>query len=315
MKIVEKMIETVGLTKEFGGYRAVDDLSLVVEEGDIFGFLGPNGAGKTTTIRLLTGLLSPTAGKAMVARVDATRYPRAVKRIVGVLPESQGYYGWMTGREYLEYFGSLYRMSRTRSRAEELLVAVGLAERARTPVSSYSRGMRQRLGIARAMIHSPRVLFLDEPSLGLDPRGQREINELIKTLNREEGVTVFLSSHLLSEVEGLCSRFAILHEGRLVAGGDRYELEGRLGRSRRMRLEVSTPSRALDLARQVSGIGEARIEDNSLIVNPEGEGISAALIRVLVENGVDIYSMQQLAPSLEEIFFGLTEKEHEGVQG
>jgi ABC-2 type transport system ATP-binding protein len=315
VKIIEKMIETVGLTKEFGGRQAVDDLSLVVEEGDIFGFLGPNGAGKTTTIRLLTGLLSPTAGRAMVARVDATRYPQAVKRIVGVLPESQGYYGWMTGREYLEYFGSLYGISRARSRAGELLAAVGLAKRARTPVSGYSRGMRQRLGIARAMVNSPRVLFLDEPSLGLDPRGQREINELIKTLNREEGVTVFLSSHLLSEVEGLCSRFAILREGQLVAGGDRYELEERLGRSRRMRLEVSNPPRALDLARQVRGIGETRTEDNALIVSPEGEGASAALIRILVENGVDIYSVQQLAPSLEEIFFGFTEKEHEEMQG
>jgi ABC-2 type transport system ATP-binding protein len=247
MKIIEKMIETEGLTKEFGGRRAVDDLSLVVEEGDIFGFLGPNGTGKTTTIRLLTGLLAPTASRAMVAGVDATRHSRVIKRIVGVLPESQGYYSWMTGQEYLEYFGSLYRIRRARSRAGELLAAVGLAERAQTPVGSYSRGMRQRLGIARAMVHTPRVLFLDEPSLGLDPRGQREINELITTLNREEGVTIFLSSHLLSEVEDLCSRFAILREGSLV------------------------------------------------------------------DDGGDVYGAQRLAPSLEEIFFGLTEKEHEEV--
>ncbi|MCA1738153.1 MAG: ABC transporter ATP-binding protein [Actinobacteria bacterium] len=303
------MIETVGLTKEYGGRRAVNELSLLVEEGEIFGFLGPNGAGKTTTIRMLTGLLSPTGGKAMVAEMDAARRPQAVKRMVGVLPESQGYYGWMTGQEYLEYFGSLYGISRAHSRAKELLAAVGLAERVRTPVGSYSRGMRQRLGIARAMVHSPRVLFLDEPFLGLDPRGQREIIELIKSLNREEGVTIFLSSHLLSEVEGLCSRFAILREGRLVAGGDRSELEERLGRSRRLRLEVSDPPRALDLVREVSGIGEAHGENNALIVSPEGEGFSAPLIRVLVEDGVDVYSVQRLAPSLEEIFFGFTEYE------
>ena len=306
-----KMIETVSLTKEYGERRAVDELSLRVEEGEIFGFLGPNGAGKTTTIRMLTGLLSPTGGKATVAGVDAASRPQAVKRIVGVLPESQGYYGWMTGREYLEYFGSLYKISQARSRAEELLAAVGLMARARTPVGSYSRGMRQRLGIARAMVHSPRVLFLDEPSLGLDPRGQREINELIKTLNKEEGVTIFLSSHLLSEVEGLCSRFAILRDGRLVAEGDRFELEGRLGKSRRLRLEVSDPLRALDLASHVHGIGEARREGNALIVNPEGEDSTPTLIRVLVEGGVNLYGVQRLAPSLEEIFFGLTEKEHE----
>lgn len=308
------MVETEGLTKEYGRRRAVDNLSLRVEEGEVFGFLGPNGAGKTTTIRMLTGLLSPTGGRAMVAGVDAARYPQAVKRIVGVLPESQGYYGWMTGREYLEYFGSLYGLgSRARSRAGELLAAVGLVERARTPVGSYSRGMRQRLGIARAMVHSPRVLFLDEPSLGLDPRGQREINELIKSLNKEEGVTIFLSSHLLSEVEGLCSRFAILREGRLVAEGDHSELEERLGRSRRLRLEVSDPLRALDLAPHVNGIVEAHREGNALIVNPEGEDSTAPLIRALVEDGVNIYSVQRLSPSLEEIFFGLTEEEREEV--
>jgi ABC-2 type transport system ATP-binding protein len=305
-----KVIEAIELRKHFGERQAVDGLSFSVEEGDIFGFLGPNGAGKTTTIRMLTGLLVPTSGKACVGGLDVEENPRAVKCIVGVLPESQGYYGWMTGEEYLEYFGSLYGFPHSRSRAKELLQAVGLAERARTPISSYSRGMRQRLGIARALIHSPRVLFLDEPSLGLDPRGQREINAFIKTLNREEGITVFLSSHLLSEVEGLCTRFAIVREGHLVVEGDRLELESRLGKSQRLRLEVSDLPRALDLAHRVHGMEEVRKEEsNSLIVSPKGEGSPATLIRVLVEEGVDVYGVQRLAPTLEEIFFGLTEEE------
>lgn len=308
-KSTMKVVEAVELRKSFGERRAVDGLSFSIEDGEIFGFLGPNGAGKTTTIRMLTGLLTPTSGKACVGGLDVEENPRAVKRIVGVLPESQGYYSWMTGEEYLEYFESLYGFSNPRSRAKELLAVVGLTERARTSISGYSRGMRQRLGIARALVHSPRVLFLDEPSLGLDPKGQREINTLIKTLNEEEGTTVFLSSHLLSEVEGLCTRFAILREGRLVAEGDRSELETRLGNSQRLRLEVSDLSRALGLAHRVRGMEEVYKERNSLVVSPKGEDSPAALIRVLVEEGIDVYGVRRLTPSLEEIFFGLTEEE------
>ena len=205
-----RIIEIRGLSKEYGSSRALDGLSLGVEEGDIFGFLGPNGAGKTTTIGILAGPLTPDDGKAWVAGIDVTRCPQAIKRFVGVLPESQGYYDWMTGEEYLGYFGRLYGLRDPAQRTRALLEAVGLERRGNTLVGGYSRGMRQRLGIARALIHSPKVLFLDEPSLGLDPRGQREINDLIKHLNREEEITVFLSSHLLSEIEGLCTRFAIV---------------------------------------------------------------------------------------------------------
>jgi ABC-2 type transport system ATP-binding protein len=301
-----------GLTKNYGERLALDGLSLSVEEGDIFGFLGPNGAGKTTTIRILTGLLAPTEGTARVAGMDVAENARAVKRAVGVLPESQGYYGWMTGEEYLVYFGKLYAVSDPRARARSLIEAVGLAKRGRTPVSAYSRGMRQRLGIARAMVHSPRVLFLDEPSLGLDPRGQREINDLIRRLNRDNGLTVFLSSHLLSEIEGLCTRFAIVREGRLVAEGDRAQLEARLGKSRRVRLEISDPDRALDIAGAVSWIRDVRRDGEAIVIDPETDDAAAMLLKVLVSDEVEVYSMQRLNPSLEEIFFGLTEH-REGV--
>ena len=304
-----RIIETTALSKEYGSRRALDGLSLSVEEGDIFGFLGPNGAGKTTTIRILSGLLAPTDGRALLAGIDVTRHPQAIKRIVGVLPESQGYYDWMSGEEYLEYFESLHGYPSPRSRARVLLNAVGLGERARTPVSNYSRGMRQRLGIARALVHSPKVLFLDEPSLGLDPRGQREINALIKRLNREEGITVFLCSHLLSEIEGLCTRYAIVREGRLVAEGDRAELGARLGQSRRLRLEVSEPKRAIDLARVLKGVREAHLEGDAVVMDTEEEAPMAALIRILVSDGIEVYGARRTAPSLEEIFFGLTEAE------
>lgn len=302
-----KTIEVSALTKGFGGRPALSGLSLGVEEGDVFGFLGPNGAGKTTTIRILTGLLSPDSGKARVAGMDATTHPRAIRRAVGVLPESQGYYDWMTGEEYLSYFADLYGVANAGRRARELLGDVGLGVRGGSLVGGYSRGMRQRLGIARAMVHSPKVLFLDEPSLGLDPRGQREINDLIRRLNREQGVTVFLSSHLLSEIEDLCTRFAIVREGRLVAEGDRDELETRLGRGRGLRLEVSDPEKALDFARCVTGIGEAHREGDDLVVEPRTDEAAATLLRLLVSEKVEVYSMQRYVPSLEEIFFGLTE--------
>jgi len=306
-----KMIEASGLTKSYGRTPALSGLSLAVEEGDIFGFLGPNGAGKTTTIRILTGLLTPDSGEARIAGMDVAAHPRSVKRAVGVLPESQGSYGWMTGEEYLIYFGRLYGVADPASKARSLLEAVGLANRGRTPVGGYSRGMRQRLGIARTMVHSPRVLFLDEPSLGLDPRGQREINDLIRRLNHEEGITVFLSSHLLSEIEGLCTRFAIVREGKLVAEGDRAQLEGRLGKSHRMRLEVSDPGRALDFAGVVTGIRDAHREGESIVADPETDDAAATLLRILVSEDIEVYSMQRLTPSLEEIFFGLTEHREE----
>jgi ABC-2 type transport system ATP-binding protein len=310
-----RIVKTRDLSKEYGSRRALDGLSLSVEEGDVFGFLGPNGAGKTTTIRILSGLLAPTSGTVSVAGIDVTRHPQAIKRIVGVLPESQGYYGWMTGEEYLEYFGSLYGYSSPHTRARVLLNTVGLGQRARTPVGNYSRGMRQRLGIARALVHSPKILFLDEPSLGLDPKGQRQINSLIKRLNREEGITVFLSSHLLSEIEGLCTRFAIVREGRLVAEGDRRELGARLVESRRLRLEVSKPERALELARTLRDVRQAHLEGETVVVDAEKEAAMAVLIRILVSDGIEVYSARRTVPTLEEIFFGLTEKQHVDVSG
>ncbi len=301
-----KTIHASELTKSYGGRAALTGLSLGVEEGEIFGFLGPNGAGKTTTIRILTGLLAPDSGEARVAGMDVSAHPRAVKRAVGVLPESQGYYGWMTGEEYLAYFADLYGVRNAGGRARELLGEVGLGGRGSSLVGGYSRGMRQRLGIARAMVHHPRVLFLDEPSLGLDPKGQREMNDLIRHLAGEEGVTVFLSSHLLSEIEGLCTRFAIVRAGRLVAEGARGELEARLGGGRRLRLEVSDPEKALDFARCITHLEGTRREGDALIVEPRTDEAAATLLRLLVAERIEVYSMQRFAPSLEEIFLQLT---------
>ncbi len=220
------IITATGLSKAYDRRRVVDALTLRVREGEFFGFLGPNGAGKTTTIRMLTGILQPTEGSIVI---DGHRLPkerREAVRVLGAVPESRGFYEWMTAEEYLTFFARLHGVER--ARIGELLDITGLAERKRSLISTFSFGMRQRLGIARALLHRPRVLFLDEPTIGLDPQGQEDVQRLLRTLNRE-GVTIFLSSHLLNEVSALCTRIGIIDKGRLVAEGTLAELRKKSG--------------------------------------------------------------------------------------
>jgi ABC-2 type transport system ATP-binding protein len=218
------MISVHNLSKSYGEIRAVDRLGLSILQGDFFGFLGPNGAGKTTTIRLLTGIIKPDGGE---IRIDGFSLDQREKiaRIIGVVPESRGLYDWMTAVEYLRFFADLYGIKgrRTVETVDSLLRQVDLLADSGRAIGTYSRGMKQRLGLARALINSPKILFLDEPTLGLDPQGQEDIQNLLRKLNRE-GVTIFLSSHLLYEVSALCSRIAIINKGRLVAQGTMEEL-------------------------------------------------------------------------------------------
>jgi ABC-2 type transport system ATP-binding protein len=213
-------VEAVRLTKRYGGRSAVEDVSFTAAQGEIVGLLGPNGAGKTTTIRLLTTVLSPTSGEFSIAGHPSTAAGE-IRRSVGVLPESSGYPAHQTGGDYLRFFARLYGLDRSavRAIAAELLSAVGLEDRADSPIASYSRGMRQRLGIARALINDPVVVFLDEPTLGLDPAGQAQVLEIIRGIAKRRAATVVLSTHLLPEVEEVCSKVVILNHGRVVASG------------------------------------------------------------------------------------------------
>lgn len=226
MSAASVVIETVGLTKRYGQQLAVNQLTLQVREAEIFGFLGPNGSGKTTTILMLLGLSEPTAGMARVCGLDPTRDPIRVKRLVGYLPENVGFYDDMTGYENLLYVARLngLRERQARPRLEEALERVGLAEAARKPVGAYSRGMRQRLGIAEVLIKDPRVVFLDEPTIGLDPDGTQRMLEMIQALSRERRITVFFSSHLLDQVQRVSDRVGIMLQGSLVAVGPIQEL-------------------------------------------------------------------------------------------
>ena len=220
-------VEAIHLTKHYGAYDAVDDVSFSASQGEIMGLLGPNGAGKTTTIRLLTTVLAPTSGEFSIAGYRSTSATE-IRRCIGVLPESGGYPSHQTGGEYLRFYARLYGMShrQARSLSAELLAAVGLEQWGRSRISTYSRGMRQRLGIARALVNDPSVVFLDEPTLGLDPAGQAQVLDIIRTVANTRDAAVVLSTHLLAEVEQVCSRVVILNHGRVVGSGSVGEVIG-----------------------------------------------------------------------------------------
>jgi ABC-2 type transport system ATP-binding protein len=223
---VEPALKAERLSKSFGPTAAVDDLTLEARSGEVIGLLGPNGAGKTTTIRMLSTIVPPTQGSFSVCGIPHTR-PEEVRRRIGVLPESAGYPQHLTGAEFLTYharlFGHQSRMAK--DLASVLLSEVGLAERAHSLIGTYSRGMRQRLGVARALVNDPGVLFLDEPTLGLDPAGQRQILALIRGVAAERGTAIVLSTHFLDEVEETCSRVVILNRGKVIAEGSVTEIK------------------------------------------------------------------------------------------
>lgn len=217
----EAIIKTVGLTKRYGSQRAVDSLSFQVMEGEIFGFLGPNGAGKTTALLMLLGLTRPTEGSALVCGFDPQRRALEIKRMVGYLPENVGYYNDMDAFQTLEFIADLNGMARKDAgdKIRDVLNLVGLGENGRKKAGAYSRGMKQRLGIAEVLLKDPKVLFLDEPTLGLDPDGAIRLIELIQSLNRDRGITVLLSSHHLHQVQKICHRVGIMIRGKMVVEG------------------------------------------------------------------------------------------------
>jgi ABC-2 type transport system ATP-binding protein len=220
----EQIITIKNLHKFYGATKALDDLTLSVTKGDFKGFLGPNGAGKTTTIRILTGIIPRDSGEITIAGLDSHKRLE-ISKMLGVVPESRGFYGWMNAEEYLTFFAALYAINnnKAKERVNSLLVQVGLAQYRNKRIAEYSRGMKQRLGLARALINKPSIIILDEPTLGLDPRGQKDIHGLLRDLNAA-GVTIFYSSHVLNEVAELCKTVAIINHGRLVAEGSVAEL-------------------------------------------------------------------------------------------
>jgi ABC-2 type transport system ATP-binding protein len=305
-------ISCIGLTKTYRNFKAVDSLTMDVNQGDIFGFLGPNGAGKTTTIRMLCGLLSPSAGHAKVAGLDIIKDSTTIRKIIGLLPESSGFYNWMNAEEYLLHFAALYKIERSTAmrRTRELLESVGLADRSSAPIGYYSRGMKQRLGLARSLINEPRIIFLDEPTLGLDPKGQQDIQKILLELNHEKEVTIFLSSHALGDVYSLCNRMAIVDHGELVAQGSIEELRKLAGGSNGIVVSILNSE---ELEKKLSNLHyrfEINAGKNNKIIDVFiFEGISESINEILdaIKNiDLQIYEVRRSEMSLEDVFFKLT---------
>ncbi|HUP64847.1 MAG TPA: ABC transporter ATP-binding protein [Thermoanaerobaculia bacterium] len=290
------------LSKQFGKRVAVDDVSLELQRGEILGFLGPNGAGKTTTIRMLVGLIRPTRGSVQIGGHDLEREFEPAMRKVGCIVESPDLYRFLTGRENLEHFG---RMLGTVSDQEidEVAGIVGLSQRLDDLVKTYSLGMRQRLGIAQALLGSPELLILDEPANGLDPAGIREIRQLLRSLARERGLGILVSSHLLGEIEQMCDRVTIIHRGKTLAGGTVAEL---IAHRSRWRLLVDLPGEAQELL-AVHGVESVR-NDGWLEFGAEQSSIPS-LMAALVAGGIGLETVQPHRQSLEERFLDETHGE------
>jgi ABC-2 type transport system ATP-binding protein len=310
-------VETEGMGKRYGSFVALESLTFSLQAGEVLGVLGPNGAGKTTAIRVLTTILDPSRGRFSVAGIPHTR-PSEIRRLVGVLPESAGYPARQTGEEYLRYFARLYGHSRASARAlaEKLLVQVRLFDRRHSLIAGYSRGMRQRLGIARALVNDPQVVFLDEPTLGLDPAGQRQVLGLVRRITTERGATVLLSTHLLAEVEEVCSRVIILNRGRLAADGTVSEIARRAAAPRSARLRVAAEHVERARATLARSTGIERVEPangqlGSLVAMLDAGGSPAAMndgLRALADAEVPVLAFELEGARLSDAFLAMTEE-------
>ncbi len=295
------------LTKQYGDFTAVESLDLTIRAGEVFGLLGPNGAGKTTTVLMLLGLTEPTKGIVRVVGLDPTREPLAVKRKVGYLPDNVGFYGGLTGRENLRYTAKLNGLPRSaaEARIDELLHEVRLEDAADKKAETYSRGMRQRLGIADALVKDPTVLILDEPTIAIDPAGVEELLALLRRLVAERNLTVLLSSHILGQVQSLCDRVGFFHEGRLVASGPLEELAR--GTDQLIELEVAIdgdPTLIDPVVMAVPGVRSVKTDerdDRLRIVTASGD-VAAPLASALAAAGLSIVHLRRRGSDLLELY-------------
>jgi ABC-2 type transport system ATP-binding protein len=304
----EPAIRTRSLTKKYGEFTAVNSLDLEVSPGEIFGLLGPNGAGKTTTILMLLGLSEPTEGEAEVVGLDPARFPLEVKRRVGYLPDNVGFYATLTGRENLRYTARLNGLEREEgeARIDALLQQAGLSNAADSRVDTYSRGMRQRLGIADTLIKDPDVVILDEPTVAIDPEGVAEVLTLIRSLARDRGVTVLLASHLLHQVQSVCDRVGIFVAGRMVAQGPMNELADRLAEGP-VTVEVGVEGNEADIERALRSVpGVEQVErderDPRLWRVRAERDVRDTVARALVSDGLSLRQLRRSGDELDEIY-------------
>lgn len=298
-----KAITAENLSKVYeSGTVAVDGISFSLDKGEIFGFLGPNGAGKTTTVKLLCGMLEPSGGKAQVLGLDPAQAPERLHRITGVVTEHAQMYDHMTALENLRFYGELYGMSRAEceERAKQLLHRLELTDAMDRRLSAYSTGMRQRLSLARALLHRPQILFLDEPTSGLDPESAQNVNSLIRE-QTAEGTTVFLCTHQLRYAQEICTVYGLMNKGRLFALGGITQLRSMVRRNIRVRVKAS---------RMPDDVTYREVGDNVYDVDVSSESDIPFIVKRIVEAGGDVYHVSAEELSLEEIYFSLIDREN-----
>lgn len=305
------LVEASGLHKRFGSIQAVDDVSLHIATGETYGLLGPNGAGKTTTISILAGLLEPDDGTVTVGGTRIRPRSTAGKQAIGLVPQDLAIYPDLTAEENLRFFASLYGMSaqQTKARVDEVLSVIGLADRRKDRISTYSGGMKRRLNIGIGLLHEPQLLVLDEPTVGVDPQSRNAILESVEALSGE-GMAVLYTTHYMEEAERLCDRIGIIDSGKVIAEGTTQQLVATIGERERLRIEVSAQLDGLpERLRDLPGVGEANYEDGHLVVLADDGGKQLpAILQQLAAGDVQIGSIDVARPDLEAVFLHLTGK-------
>jgi ABC-2 type transport system ATP-binding protein len=305
------ILEVQNLSKKYGDFTAVKGLSFDIQEGEIFSLLGPNGAGKTTTISMLSTLYDPTGGDAIIAGHSVKKDPMAIRQLIGVVPQDLALYEDLTARENLVFWGQMYNLSgkALNSRVDEVLEQIGLTDKAKNRVKTYSGGMKRRVNIGVGLLHKPRLLFMDEPTVGIDPQSRRAILDTVLDLNKQ-GMTVLYTTHYMEEAAELSDRVGIMDHGELIALGTQAELTKQVGQSETLILHVGENDDSEALAKSLTGLPgvlEANAVDHKVsIITPEAEDVLAAVVSKANERGIKIRSIDIREPNLEAVFLHLT---------
>jgi ABC-2 type transport system ATP-binding protein len=305
------ILEVQNLVKQYGDFTAVKGISFDIKEGEIFSLLGPNGAGKTTTISMLSTLYAPSSGDATIGGHSITKQPMAVKQVIGVVPQDLALYEDLTARENLIFWGQMYGLSgkTLNSRIDEVLEQIGLTDKAKNRVKTYSGGMKRRVNIGVGLLHKPRLLFMDEPTVGIDPQSRRAILDTVKDLN-QQGMTVLYTTHYMEEAEELSKRVGIIDHGELIAIGTQKELTQQVGETETLILHISENDDAEALANSLKGVKdilEANASDHAVsVIAYEAEDVLAIAVTKANERGIKIRSIDIREPNLEAVFLHLT---------
>lgn len=297
------------LTKKFGDFIAVDNMSLTIHEGEIFGFLGANGAGKSTTINMVSGLMKSNGGNIVFLQKDIAKHSRFAKRNIGVVPQEIAIYENLTAYENVEFFAGLYglRGRELKERAEEALEFTGLSDKRKSKPVSFSGGMKRRLNIACAIAHRPKLIIMDEPTVGIDPHSRNYILSSVKKLN-EMGCTIIYTSHYMEEVEEICTKIAIIDHGKIIAEGTKEELAAIITNTKDMVIEVkSTDNLDIKALKEINGVNEVILEESVIKINSDSEaGNLSRILQYFISAGIEIRSLDEQAPNLETVFLTLT---------